>query len=142
MAEFVVPRAEAEAREIGRMEIFGDGLEAVVTTAAAFGAVAETVEWEIEIVADDEDVLEGDFVEIGEFGDGAAGVVVKSLGFDEDFVAGFQPEGVELGLLPGFEAVDFGIKIEGEEAEAVAGEVVFWAGIAEADDELHENIIA
>jgi len=119
------------------MEIFGDGLEAVVAAATAFGAVAETVERKIEVVADDEDVFEGDFVEIGEFGDGATRVVVKSLGFDEDFVAGFQPEGVELGLLPGFEVVNFGIKIEGEEAEVVAGEVVFWARVAEADDEFH-----
>lgn len=112
------------------MEIFGDGLEAVVAAATAFGAVAEAAEREIEIVADDEDVFEGDFVEIDEFGDGATRVVVKSLGLDEDFVAGFQPEGVELGLLPGLEAVYCGIKIEGEEAEVVAGKVVFWAGIA------------
>lgn len=71
------------------MEIFGDGLEAVVAAAAAFGSVAETVERKIEVVADDEDVFEGDFVKIDEFGDGATRVVVKSLGFDEDFVAGF-----------------------------------------------------
>lgn len=139
-AEVVVAGAEAKAREIGGVERFGDGFETVVATAATFGAVARGAEGEVEIVADDEDVLEGDFVEIDELLDGAAGIVVESLGLDEDFVAGFEPEGVKLGFLP-VEMVDFGIKIKGEEAEIVAREIVFGAGITEADDEFHEDII-
>lgn len=42
--------------------------------------------------------------------------------------------------MPG-EIFDFGIKIECQEAEVVAGEVVFRAGIAEANDKFHESII-
>lgn len=89
LAEFVVPGAEAETRKVSRMEVFGDGFEAVVAAAAAFGAIAKTVEGQVKIVADDKDVFEGDFVEIGKVDDGAAGIVVESLGFDEDFVAVF-----------------------------------------------------
>lgn len=37
--------------------------------------------------------------------------------------------------------LDFEIKIEGEEAEIVAGEVIFISGVTEADDEFHEPII-
>lgn len=69
-----------------------------------------------------------------------AGFVVESLRFEENAVAFFEPEGVEFGLFPG-EIVDFGVKIEGEEAEIVAGEVVFVAGVAEANDEFHGVII-
>lgn len=141
LAEFVVPCAEAKTWKIGGAEIFGDGFEAVVAAGAAFGAVAEAVERQVKIVADDEDVFERDFVEIDEFGDGAAGIIVKSLRFDEDLIAVFEPEGVELRFLPG-EILDFGIKIKRQEAEVVASEVVFWARIAEADDEFHRYIIA
>lgn len=36
----------------------------------------------------------------------------------------------------------FGIKIQSKKAEIVASEIVIGAGIAEADEELHEFIIA
>lgn len=141
LAEFIVPGAEAKTRKIGSMERFGDGFETVVAAGAALGAVAEAAERQIKIITNDQDVFEGDFVEIGEFGDGAAGIVIESLGFDKDLIAVFEPEGVEFGLLPG-EIFDFGIKIKRQEAEVMAGEVVFWAGVAEADDEFHRYIIA
>ena len=35
-----------------------------------------------------------------------------------------------------------GIKIESKEAEVMASEVVFVAGVAEADNELHRGIIS
>lgn len=72
--------------------------------------------------------------------DSFTGIIVESLGFDENSVAGFVPEGVIFGLLP-FEVLGFGIKIEQKEAEIMASEVVFWAGIAEADDEIHKLIV-
>lgn len=62
------------------------------------------------------------------------------MGLDKDAVAVFEPEGAEFGLLPG-EMLDFGIKIEGEKAVIMAGKIVFWTGVAEADDEFHEIII-
>ena len=37
--------------------------------------------------------------------------------------------------------MDFGVKIQRQEAEVVAGEVVLSAGITEADDETHIYII-
>ncbi len=140
LAEVVVSCAEAKAGKIGSMEVFGDGFETVVAAAAAFGAVAQGAKGQVEIITDDEDVFEGDFVEIGKLDDGAAGIVIEGLGFDEDLVAVFEPEGVVFGFLPG-EIVDFGIKIKSEKAKIVAGEVVFWAGVAKADDEFHEDII-
>lgn len=140
LAEFIVPCAKAETGEIGGVEVFGDGFETVVAAGAALGAVTKTIERQVEVVADDEDVLERNSVEIGEFGDSAAGIVVESLGFDEDFVAVFKPEGMEFGFLPG-EIFDFGIKIKCQKTEVVASEVVFWARVTEPDDEFHESII-
>ena len=72
--------------------------------------------------------------------DGFAGIVVESLRFEEDGVAGFVPESVIFRFFP-VEMVDFGIKIEQKEAEVMTGEVVFWAGVAEADDKIHKTIV-
>lgn len=141
LTEGVVPCAEAKAWKVGCVEGFGDGFEAVVAATTASHAIAKTVERQVEIVADDENVLEGNFVKIDKFGNGATGIVVESLRFDEDFVAVFEPNGMEFGFLP-VEIFNFSIKIEGEKAEVVASEVVFGAGVAEADDEFHEGIIA
>ncbi len=132
--------AEAEAGESVGAEVGGDGFETVVAATTAFFAEAELTKVEVKIVAEDEDVFGRDFVEVSEGLDGFAGVVVEILGFDEEIFAVFEPERAHFGLLPG-EIFDFGIKIEGEEAEIVASEVVFWAGIAEADDEIHKDII-
>lgn len=141
LAEFIVPGAEAKTRKISSMKIFGDGFEAVVAAGAALGAVAEAAERQVKIITNDQDVFEGDFVEIGEFGDGTAGIVIESLRFDKNPVAVFEPEGMEFGFLPG-EIFDFGIKIKCQETEVVASEVVFWARVAETDDEFHRYIIA
>lgn len=46
------------------MEIFADGFEAIISGAATFCAVAQGAEIEVEIVAEDEEVGWGEFVEM------------------------------------------------------------------------------
>lgn len=60
--------------------------------------------------------------------------------FNKDGIVGFVPEGVVFGLFP-IKMMDFGIKIEQKEAEVVASEIIFWAGVAEADDEIHKIMV-
>ena len=118
-----------------------DRFETVVAAGGAFFAFAGGAEREIEVVADAEDVCGWDFVKVGESADGGADVVVKSLGLDEDGVALFAPDGVEFFVRLPFEVVDFEVKIEGEETEVVAGEVILATGVAKGDDEIHVYII-
>ena len=132
--------AEAEARELVGAEMSGDGLEAVVAAAGPVFAVAESAKLKIKVIADHKNVLGGNFVEVGEGLDGLAGFVVEGLRFDEDGASLLQPDGAEFGLLP-VKLMDFGVKIQRQEAEVVAGEVVLSAGITEADDETHIYII-
>ena len=104
-------------------------------------AFADGAEFEVEVVTDAEDVFGRDFVEVGEVSDCGADVVVESLGFDEDGASLFFPDGVEFFVRFPFEIVDFEVKIKGEKAEVVAGEVVLAAGVAKGDDEVHGYII-
>lgn len=103
-------------------------------------AVADFSEGEVEIVADDEEIARGEFVEVEEGADGLTGLVVEGLGFDEEAVAVFEPEGIEFWFLP-IKMMDFCVKVKSEKTEIVAGKVVFVAGVAEADDEFHGVII-
>lgn len=128
--------AEAEARELVGAEVGGDGFEAVIAAAGPVFAVAEGAKSEVKIVANHENVLGGDFVEVGEGLDGLAGFVVEGLGLDENGASLLQPDGAEFGFLP-VKLMDFGVKIQCQEAEVVAGEVVLSAGIAETNDEAH-----
>lgn len=68
--------------------------------------------------------------------DGFAGIIVVGLGFEEDIVTRFEPEGVEFWLLP-VEVMDFGIKIKRQKSEIVTGKIVFILWVAEADNEFH-----
>ena len=128
--------AETEARELVGAEMSGDGFEAVIAAAGPVFAVAEGAELKIKVVTDHENVLGGDFVEVDEGLDGLAGFVVEGLGLDEDGASLLQPDGAEFGFLPA-KLMDFGVKIQRQEAEVVAGEVVLSAGIAETNDEAH-----
>lgn len=55
--ERVVPRAETETSKIFGTEVLDDGLEAVVAASGAFLAEAGGTKWQVEIVADDEEVF-------------------------------------------------------------------------------------
>ena len=135
--------AEAEAGELVGTEVFDDGFQAIVAAGGAGGAEANGAEGEGEIVAGDESLFEGDFVEVDDLADGATDFVVETGGFDEEGVAYFGDLSVEFFVgLPG-EAQGFGVEVEGEEAEVVAGEVVLRAGVAEGEDEVfHGDIVA
>lgn len=141
VAEVGIVGAEAEAGEVGGVEVAGDGFEAIVAAAGAVEAVADFPEGEVEIVADDEEVARGEFIEVEEGADSLAGFVVESLGFDEKAVAVFEPEGIEFWFLP-IKMIDFRVKVKSKKTEIVASKVVFVAGVAEADDEFHGVIIA
>lgn len=132
--------AETEARKLVGAEMGGDGFEAVIAAAGPAFAVAEGAKLKIKVITDHENVLGGNLVEVGEGLDGLAGFVVEGLRFDEDGVSLLQPDGAELGFLP-VKLMDFGVKIQRQEAEVMAGKVVLSAGIAEADDETHSYII-
>ena len=132
--------AETKARELVGAKVSGDGFEAVITAAAAVFAVAKGAELKVKIIANHEDVLGSDFIEASEGLDGLTGFVVEGLRFDENGASLFQPDGAEFGLLP-VKLMDFGVKIQRQEAEVVAGEVVLVAWVAEADDETHGYII-
>lgn len=82
LADAMIICADTEAWEIASAEGGSDGFEAVVTAAGAFGAVADLAEVEVKIVADDEKVGGAEFVKMDEFLDGAAGIVIKILGFN------------------------------------------------------------
>lgn len=68
------------------------------------------------------------------------GIIIKSLRFDEKNVAKFEPNSIKFGFLP-IKLMDFSVKVEQKEAKIMTREIVFWAGIAEANDELHGFII-
>ena len=67
---------------------------------------------------------------------GLAGVIIKILGFDEDFIVDFAPFGTEFGFLPSY-IMNLGIKIEHQKAKVVAREIIFGSRVAKPDDELH-----
>jgi len=117
--------------------------EAIIAGTAALLSGSEGAERQVKIVADNEDIRGGiEFVEFDEFGDGFADAVVEGLGFDKDNIICSGGVGEEFGF--GFEGeiVDFGIKIESEKAEIVAGKVIFPAWIAKTDDEFHKHIVS
>lgn len=124
LTERIIAGTEAEAAELVGFEVLEDGFEAIVGAGGAMFAVAQGAERQFEIIAKDENLRRLELIEMGESRDGETGIVVESLRFDEDGIAGFAPESVEFGLLP-VELVNFGIKIERQEAEVMAGEVVF-----------------
>lgn len=101
-----------------------DGFEAVIGASGTVLAVADGAEGELEVVANDEDILGCEFVKPGKSGDGEAGIVVESLRFDENGVTILAPESVKFGLLP-VELVEFGIEIERQKAVIMARKIVF-----------------
>ena len=105
-------------------------------------ALADLAEFEIEVVADDKDVFGSDFIKVGESPDGGSDVVIEGLRLDKDGVALFLPDGVELFVRFPFKARNFEIKIKRQKTEIMTGKIVFCSGVAEGDNEFHEDIIA
>ncbi len=140
VAEGIVPSAEAKTREMLGLEVLGDGFEAVIGAGGTVLTVAIFAKNQLKIVAKDENISRVNLIKVGKSSDGQARIVVKSLGFDKNPVAIFEPEGVKLGLLPG-EMLHRGVKIQRQKTVIMAGEVVFVPWVAEADDEFHKDII-
>ncbi len=123
------------------MEGFGDGFEAVIPSTGTFFTKTQSAEWQVEIVANYENILRSDLVIMGEGLDGRAGSVVKSLGLDQEMIAGFRPGSVKLGFLPS-KIMNLGVKIQSQKTKIMARKIILVSGIAEADDEFHRFIIA
>ena len=131
-----VSGAEAETGKVGRAETLDNRLQAVIPAMRPVHTVAKCAEIEIKIVTDDENVVEWDFIKVGEIADGETRVVIESLRLDKDAIAILCPDGgVFLMRLP-IKIVNFSIKIQSKEAEVMSGEVVLGAGVAETDNEL------
>jgi len=138
--------ADAETRVVlaglaGEGGEVGDGgldvFEAVVAAGGAGGAEANGAGGQGDIVDDDEEVIEGDFVVGHGGGDGAAGEVHVGLGFEEeDFFAVEEDIGAKgfMGAAEVGSAVFLREGIEAHEADVVACAFVLGTGIAEADE--------
>ena len=74
------------------------------------------------------------FIEVCEILDGLADIVVESLRFDEDDVAFFVIESVELRFFGKGPAFDLGIEVERQKTEVVTGKIILITRVAEADD--------
>ena len=132
----IIAGAKAETGEVAGAEVGDDGPEPVVATVGAGFAVAEGAKGEIEVVAEDENILGRNFIKLGKIADGQARIVVELLGFDKDTVAICEGESAMFGVgLPG-EISNFGVKIEGQKAEVVTGKIVLVTGVAETDNKV------
>jgi len=121
--------------------VFDNGFEAVAAAGGSGGAVAELAEGESEIVADDEDIFQGYFVEIDDGREGDAGEIVVRAGFNEESVVVLGYARGEFFAGSEGERMGASKKIESEEAEIVAGEVVLLAGVAEGENEVFHGVI-
>lgn len=124
---------EAKAGKIFGVKMRNDRFEAVVTAAAAVKAEANGTKIEVEIVANNENVLRRNFIKMAEGLDGLAGFIVISLGFNEESATSFEPEGVHLGFLP-IEIMNFGVKIKSQKTKIVASKIILSFGVAKSDD--------
>jgi len=80
----VVADAEAEAREVAVAEGFDDVVEAVVGASAAFGAHPQPAGGQVDVVADDEDVLRRHVLMVHPVADGLAAEVHVGGGHGQD----------------------------------------------------------
>ncbi len=137
VAECVVGGADAVAWKIVSTEVVDHRFEAVVAARAAAFAKAELAEFEREIIANGEEILRCELIEIHDGTRDLPYLVVVALGFDEEAVAVFGDEGAEFWLVLPVEFVDFGIKIERQKADVVAREIVLVTRIAESNNDFH-----
>lgn len=79
LAEWLVAGAEAKAREILGSKVLDRGFEAIVAASAAPLAEADLAEREVEIVANDQNILRSKFVEIHNSANTDANVVIERL---------------------------------------------------------------
>ena len=133
---------EPDAREILGADRIDDILYAVVPGRSGRGGGFVRAGRDIEIVVQYDDISGGEFVEIEQSTDGAAGAIHKCGWFDEEIFLLADGTDGELGVETGLAMKVFKIEmlaeeIKREKAGIVPGGCVLFAGIAEADDESH-----
>ena len=97
------------------------------------GAKTEGAGGERDVVDDDEEVVEGEFVELEGRIDGAAGEVHVGLGFEEDEFFSVEEDIGEEGFVGAAEVhgtVGGGEAVDEHEADVVTGALVLGAGVA------------
>ena len=104
-------------------------------------ALTDLAELEVEIVADDKNVLWRDLIKVGKSADGCTDIVVKGLGFNDDSVALFLPDGIKFLVWFPLKAFNLEIKIKRQKTEVVASEIIFGTWVAKGDNKFHEKII-
>lgn len=133
---------EADAIEILRSERIDDILDAVVTGSPRGECRLVCAGCDVEVVVQDDQILDGELVEIQESADCAAGSIHEGGWFDEQIFLLADSSDGNLGMKSGFSMEAFEIemlaeKIKGKKAGIMSGRFVLLAGIAEADDESH-----
>ena len=135
-----VADADADAVE-GRADVGVDRAQAVVAGVAAAGLDADPAGGEVELVVEDGDVVGLELVELQGGADASPERFMKVPGFrSSTFSAPRRPSAISPWNFARHGAKPWadGDGVDGHEADVVAVAGVLAAGIAEADEELHE----
>ena len=137
LREFVAD-ADAETRPLLAFEQLGDILQAVVSAVAAGGAQAEGAEGEVDVVADDEDVVQLDAELLLPVADGVAAQVHICGRLEQVELAAFVAYERHVAVAAGLEN-DIGCLSPGiqyHKADVVSRGGVFGTDVAESDDQV------
>ena len=140
-SQSVISCPEAKPWEVLGAKILNDRFKTVVAAGGAMSALTDFTELEVEIVADDKNILWRDLIKVGKSADGCTDIVIKSLGFNNDGIALFLPDGIKFLVRFPLKAFNLEIKIKRQKAEVVASEVIFGTWVAKSDDKFHKKII-
>ena len=89
LTEPIVAGAEAKAWKVFGAKMLDSRLEAVIAACAAPLAEADLAEWKIKVVANYQNILRGEFIEVAEAADAHALIIVESLRLYKEDVAIF-----------------------------------------------------
>ena len=136
--------ADAEAEEVFGAECTDDVFDAVVSGRSGAKRFADFSKRDIEIVVDDGDVARPYFVELRNVSHGVSGTVHKCRGASEkNFLGSDSSLGTfrsKRGVFPeGWKFPVVADKVETGESGIMSCANIFFAGIAETDDEVHRD---
>jgi hypothetical protein len=135
--------SEPESGDVFGREFPEDIGEAFLAAGGSGGAPAEFSEREVQVVADDEDVLRVDLKVPRELDDGVTAEVHEGQGFDEQNFGGVLEAFLDFRLKPelGSRSIPAGCEFGNDiEANIVSGFCILLAGISEPDDQLHGRV--
>ena len=139
-----MPDAEAQTPEVGRAELLGDRLQAVMTGISAALLDAHASRHEIHFVMNNENLLGLDLVVVRDRRDAFSRAIHESERLQEpDFFSGDACAGnftLEFGLIAKCSAVLVGEGIEKAKASVVSCSLILGPGIAEPDDETNGSV--